>query len=316
MGAPVLALAKFTLKGPYQAATVVGLLAVLAVFIPLLLPNTVIGVFIATLCTMLSCTMVGLIILTQGSVSGLKAIGVSVLGITLVAWIVVEAPELGLWTGLVQWLPIIVLAQTLRSSKSLSMTMMVGVGIGAVAIATQYLVWNNLEASWINLALERMSQAEQMQEQLVERNIQLIRLFVLALVAMAYLIFILIVICARWIQARLADSDGFGKEFRSLSLGKSAAAAGLVLILPSLWLNQAWMNSMAFLVVIAFMFQGIAVVHDRLARWKKSGLWLGVFYILLLIFPQVVALSAITGLIDNWLGFRKKAETPNHDNEL
>ena len=193
---------------------------------------------------------------------------------------------------------------------------MVGVVIGAIAIAMQYMLWDNLEASWINMALERMSQAEQMQKELVERNIQLIRLFVLALVAMAYLIFMLIVVSARWIQARLADSDGFGKEFRSLSLGKSAAAVGLALILPSLWLNQAWVNSLAFLVVIAFMFQGIAVVHERLLGWKKAGLWLGLYYILLLIFPQVVALSAITGLIDNWLGFRKLAANSNHDNEL
>ena len=77
----MLALAKFTLKGPYQAALAVGLLAVLAVFIPPMASNSVFAVLIASLCMLLSCTLVGLIILTQGSVSGLKAIGVSMLGI-------------------------------------------------------------------------------------------------------------------------------------------------------------------------------------------------------------------------------------------
>eukprot|EP00494_Astrolonche_serrata_P011373 UN11456 len=101
------------------------------------------GILVATLCMLMSCILVGLIILTQGSTSGLKAIGVSILGITLVAWVFLNTPQLGLWTGLVQWLPIILLAQTLRSSKSLTLTMIVGVTLGAAGIAIQYLVWTD-----------------------------------------------------------------------------------------------------------------------------------------------------------------------------
>ncbi len=314
MGVNLLTLARYTLKGPFQAATVVGLLAVLAVFVPLMMPNSVFGIMVATLFTMLSCTLVGLIILTQGSVSGLKAIGVSILGITLVAWIVVQTPELGLWTALVQWMPIIVLAQTLRSSKSLALTMLVGVLIGSIGIAAQYLMWTDLEMNWISLALERMRQAEQQQQALVERNIQLIRLFVLALISMAYLIFMVIVLSARWLQARVAESDGFGKEFRVLSLGKPAATLALALVLLSFWIHQPWMNSLALLIAIGFMFQGIAVVHDKLLARNRSRLILGLFYGLLLIFPQVVALTSITGLIDNWLVFRKKPASPNDIN--
>ena len=63
MGVTMLTLARFTLKGPYQAALVVGLLAVLAVFIPPVISNSVFGVLLASLCMMLSCTLVGLIIL-------------------------------------------------------------------------------------------------------------------------------------------------------------------------------------------------------------------------------------------------------------
>lgn len=314
MGVNLLTLARYTLKGPFQAATVVGLLAVLAVFVPLMMPNSVFGIMVATLFTMLSCTLVGLIILTQGSVSGLKAIGVSILGITLVAWIVVQTPELGLWTALVQWMPIIVLAQTLRSSKSLALTMLVGVLIGSIGIAAQYMMWTDLEMNWISLALERMSQAEQQQQALVERNIQLIRLFVLALISMAYLIFMVIVLSARWLQARVAESDGFGKEFRVLSLGKPAATLALALVLLSFWIRQPWMNSLALLIAIGFMFQGIAVVHGKLLARNRSRLILGLFYGLLLIFPQVVALTSLTGLIDNWLVFRKKPASPNDIN--
>src|SRR5210317_1817413 len=97
MGVGLLALARYALSGPYQAAAVVGLLAVLAVFIPPMLGSSLLAVLIGSLCMMLSCILVSLIILTQGSISGLKAILVSVLGITLVGWTLVNAPSLGLW---------------------------------------------------------------------------------------------------------------------------------------------------------------------------------------------------------------------------
>jgi hypothetical protein len=316
MGVSLLALARYALKGPYQAAAVVGLLAVLAVFIPPMAGNSMFGVLVASLCMLLSCSLVGLIILTQGTLSGLKAIGVSMLGITLVAWALINAPELGLWTGLVQWLPIILLSQTLRSTKSLALTILVGVSLGALAIAVQYLLWGSIEAELITQAVQRMGEVGQQQQELVERNIQLLRLFVLAMVAMVYLFIMAILLAARWMQASLAGSNGFGQEFRGLALGKSAAAVALVLMGLSFWLNQAWLVSLAFLVVIAFMFQGIAVVHCKLRPRRQARLLLGLFYGLLLIFPQVVALTAVTGVIDNWLVFRKKSVEPNDENEL
>jgi hypothetical protein len=312
----MLALARYTLKGPYQAAAVVGLLAVLAVFIPPMLGNSVPGVLIASLCMLLSCTLVGLIILTQGSVSGLKAIGVSVLGITLVAWVLIDSPELGLWTALVQWLPIILLSQTLRSSKSLELSMLIGIALGAIAIGVQYLIWTTMETEMIAQVLQRMGEVDQLQREVVERNIQLVRLFVLAMIAMAYLVLMSVLLLARWMQASIAGSNGFSEEFSRLVLGKPAAAVALVLMGLSFGLQQPWLVSLAFLVVIAFMFQGIAVVHGKFGSHRLARLILSIFYVLLLVFPQVVALTAVTGVIDNWLVFRKKTVKPDDENEL
>lgn len=311
----MLALARLTLRSPYHAAAVVGLLAVLAVFIPSLVPTASFGVVFGAVCMIMSCILVGLIILTQGTVSGLQAIGVAVAGITLVGWISIGRPELGLWTALVQWTPIILLAQTLRSSNSLALTLLVGIALGAIGIAAQYLVWTDLEREWLALAMQRMEQVQPLDQQAVERNLQLVRLFVLALVATAYLLFILIVLISRYLQAGLAESKGFGAEFRALSLGKPAAAVALVLMLPSFWVQQAWLSSLVFMIVLAFMFQGIAIVHAKLAPKRQGGVWLGLFYALLLIFPQVVALTAITGMIDNWIVFRRGPAPDNDDNE-
>jgi uncharacterized protein YybS (DUF2232 family) len=99
-------------------------------------------------------------------------------------------------------------------------------------------------------------------------------------------------------------------------LGKPTALAAVVLVLLSIWLQQPWMNSIAFLVTILFMFQGLAIVHSKLAQKKLNGLMFGLFYAMLLMIPQVVALTAITGVIDNWLVFRKNSDNQNGLNKL
>jgi len=316
VGVSLLALARYTLKGPYQAAAVVGLLAVLAVFIPPMAGNSMFGVLVASLCMLLSCSLVGLVILTHGSISGLKAIAVSMLGITLVAWALIDAPEFGFWTGLVQWLPIILLAQALRSTRSLPLTLLAGTALGAIAIAMQYLFWGSLQSEMINQAMLRMGDVGQQEQELVQRNLQVLQLFVLAMVAMVYLYIMLILMVARWMQASLAGSNGFREEFYGLALGKSASLVALLIVGLSVWLEQPWLVSLAFLAVIAFMFQGIAIVHSRFGARRQARLLLGLFYMLLLVFPQVVALTSLTGVIDNWLVFRNKSVKPDNENEL
>ena len=316
MGVSLLALARYTLNGPYQAAAVVGVLAVLAVFIPPMLGNNLFAVLLGSICMVLSCILVSLIILTQGTASGLKAILVSILGITLVAWVLVNAPSLGLWVGLVQWLPIIILSQSLRTTKSLALTIMVGAALGAIAIGAQHLLIGPMQQELLNQAFLGIGEPGQAAQELPQATIELLRLLMLAMVAMVYLFIMLILFSARWLQASLAGSKGFGEEFRALTLGKTAATVTVVLVGLGIWLQQDWMLSLIFILVFAFMFQGLAVVHSKFGPKRQGRLILTVFYTLLLLSKQVIALTAVTGVIDNWLVFRKQSRKPNDENEL
>ena len=169
--------------------------------------------------------------------------------------------------------------------------------------------WPGLEAEWIQ-QVERASELLQGNSTygntVVLDNLPIfIHWMVLALGSMTYGLFVSILLLARWLQARIAKSDGYGREFQSLSLGKQATLAGLAVLILAYWLKLDWITSISLVVIAAFTFQGIAVVHSRTASGKRKGLLLGLFYALLLIFPQVVALTAIVGLLDNWLVFRK-----------
>ena len=307
----MLALAKFTLKGPYQATTVVGLLAIIAVFIVPVMGYSAVSVVLAFVTNLLAVVLVGLIILTQGSASGLKVIAVAALVLSLAAWLGLKSAEPGISMALLQWLPVIVLAQVLRSTKSLAMTVLAGIGIGILVIAFQYLFWTDLESNWIAQMVQRSEGEAQLSEEEAQQVMQFVGLMMLMLASSLYLMYMLVIFIARWLQARLADSKGFGQEFRALALGKPAALMAVVIIPLGLFLQQAWLVSFAFLVVIAFMFQGIAVVHSKLGTKKQAYPLLVLFYLLLVFTWQITGiLTAITGIVDNWLGFRKKSENP------
>lgn len=307
----MLALARYALKGPYQAATIVGLLAIVAVVLPLMGGSPFATMIITAALTLFSGALVGLIILTQGSRSGLKAVVVSIVGITVVATIALEAPMLGVSIGLAQWLPIVILAQVLRSTKSLTLMMLSGLALALFAVALQFLVWPDLEANWLLVIEESIVQLKQYPEyqdvDIANNARLLVHFMVLVLGSAMYSLFIGILLMARSMQARLADSDGFSTEFRAISFGKSTGLVAVLLLAFSFWVNQAWILSIALLVMTAFLFQGIAVVHTRVSRSKRSRLLITLFYVLLLIFPQAVVVTAVVGLLDNWLILRKPA---------
>ncbi len=311
----MLALARYTLKGPYQAAAVVGVLTVVAVFFPLLSGAALLGALITMVLTFISATLVGLIILTQGVQSGMKAILVSIAGITLVAWVALDLPQLGLSIGLAQWLPIVVLAQTLRATNSLALTLIAGVVLGACAVVGQFMFWTGLESDWVAIIQQSIVQLPQGQAydavELGENISLMVHWMILALAASVYMVFISIVLLSRWIQARLAESDGYKREFQSLSLGKPASIVALVMLALSYWFTKDWLTSLAMLVSTAFLFQGIAVVHAKIAKSRYRQMATGVFYALLVIFPQIMAVTMLAGIVDNWFNFRKSGNIEN-----
>ncbi len=311
----MLALARYTLKGPYHASAVVGILAIVAVFFPLFSGSPLLGSLAAMLLTYMSASLVGLIILTQGIQSGIKAIVFAVLGITLVTTVVLETPGLGISIALAQWLPIIVLAQTYRTTSSIAVTLVAGVVLGIVAVIAQFAFLPELEKDWVKVIMQSVAELPQGQSYDVAEltgNIQLmVHWLILALGASMYLLYASIVLVARWLQARVASSDGYRREFLALSLGKPASIVAMLLLALSSWLDYDLLTSLAILVLAAFLFQGIAVVHAKIANSKIRPMVTGLFYALLLIFPQIMAVTVLVGIIDNWIIFRKRGKIEN-----
>jgi len=254
--------------------------------------------------------LVGLIILTQGTKSGLKAVIASIAGITLITTLTLNAPALGITIGLVQWLPIVILAQTLRTTRSLALMILAGLVLAIAAILLQFLIWPELEATLLpgfQQSFVELAENPAITSEMVAEYTQLLAHWTaLLLVSMMYMLFVSILLLSRWMQGKLTSSDGYGKEFHAITLGKPAALASLTVVIIASWLDQDWITSVAMTAMVAFLYQGIAVVHAKLAASKYKTIVIGMFYAALLIFPQVMAASSIAGMLDNWLVFRKK----------
>jgi hypothetical protein len=303
MGVTLLALARFTLRGPASAAAVIGLLAVSAVIVPPMLGFTPIAMAIAFVLTTLAAILVGLIILTQGMLSGVKAIAASLAGIVLVTWALLDSPQEVIKLAVIYWLPIIVLAQALRASNSLALMLLVGVVLGAVGILLQQVFRGELESIWIAQFVEQ-SGAELSDENLAQLQ-QLVELLMMFSVPSLYLAATLTMMAARWAQIRLSQDAGFDREFQALRFGRSTAIAALLTVPLGIWLQQPWIFSVIMMLMIAFMYQGIAVAHNRLARKNMPTMMFVMFYMILIMLSQfAVVVVAITGILDNWLNMR------------
>ncbi len=291
----MLALARYTLKSPFHAATMVGVLAVLSLFIPLL--------------SILSGALVSLIILTQGINSGLRVIAVAVIGITALTFVFTKSALVGISIGLVQWLPLVILAEVLRRGRSLSLTLVVGMALALVAVALQYLLWPNAEQTFMTMLTVMFGDLQQQPgidaDQVQAAVANMVHWMTVMLMAVMYSMFVATLMAGRWFQNRLYEQTAVKEEFYTIRLGKSAALAAVALAVASVVLPMDWLMAMAMVALATFLYQGLAVAHCWSNRYKKTS-WLVLLYVLMVIFPHALALVAVLGVVDNWSDFRAR----------
>lgn len=290
----MLAIARYALKNSFQAATVVGILAILSLFIPLV--------------SILSGAIVALIILTQGLLPGTRAILVSIVGITAVSYLLTQSPALGITIGLVQWLPMMILAEVLRRTCSLSFTMVAGMVLALLAVIVQFSLWPDSERVWLQFLQQLLQGTEQPgldMEKFQSSLENMVHWMVLMLIAVMYGTFVATLLAARWFQARLAKSEGYRDEFYSIRLGKTVAGLSLLVAVAGFVIDQDWLMAMIIVMLTTFLYQGLAVVHSW-SRVNRKTSWLVLLYVMMVIFPQVVAVTALLGVVDNWMDFRRK----------
>lgn len=219
------------------------------------------------------------------------------------------------------WVPVWMLALVLRATADQGMVLLVAGALGAIALGAVHLMLTDPAAWWDALLQGFVDDALQGagptlasgagKEQLSALIDNLAPIMTGLVVAGTVLGLVLTLFLARWWHALVDNPGGFGREFRSLTLDRRFAPLALAIVLATLMANSltgGLAGEAAFIIVVLYMLQGLAVVHSVVNTRGASNGWLvGLYLLLFLLPPQVMLLLALTGFTDVWMNLRARA---------
>lgn len=255
--------------------------------------------------------VIALVVLRQGWLEGLiTALGASV---------VLGAVEVGVFHGglflltvptAILWGVIIALALVLRRTASLALTVQVASAIGCMVVIAFFVATPNPAVFWEALLTKMLLPALQASGPQQDWTPVIARMALLmtgmtgASLALGSS---LAVFCGRWGQALLYNPGGFGHAFHRLRMGWVATiAASVVFVLAGVF-DSSLIDNLAIVLLVMFMYQGLAVMHGVAALKRIHVGWLIAFYVIFILKPlYVLAVVAGAGLIDNWFDMRAR----------
>lgn len=300
------AFASFVLRGRAPAVVIVALAAALSLMLPLL--SHVSGATLA------------LVILRKGLREGALIAALAAVVLAVVGHL--SAPDsrlvnvLLVATLLVVWLPVMVTAQVLRVTRSMSSALAVAAGLGALALLFVYLSVDDVSAWWqqvLESFLVPMLQdansplLSSEMDRVIENMSKVMTGIMSATVVFATMINLFI---GRWLQALLFNPGGFRAEFLSLRLGRPMAVIALGVLLVSTFASGEFRSmgvDLLFLVGTVYSLQGLSLAHAVVDMTDAHVGWLVALYLLILfLLPQAMLVLSAGGFADSWLDFRAR----------
>jgi hypothetical protein len=218
-------------------------------------------------------------------------------------------------TSLLLWVPVWLAAVVLRGTGSLAMALLVLTVLAMLAVLGVYLFFGEPTPWW----LERLKPlAELMSSQpglgidksaatdFIEAAAPLMTGAMAAALNLAAASCVLL---GRWWQSMLIKPGALKQEFHALRLTRSLSLLGIAIgaLVP---LKFGIVSSLALqwslIVMVPFLFVGLAVLHASLANLQAAKGWLIGAYILMGLIPQFLLVMILVGALDPWLGIRQR----------
>ncbi|MCK4864054.1 MAG: DUF2232 domain-containing protein [Gammaproteobacteria bacterium] len=294
------ALAKYIMHGRVQAIGSVVSLALLSLIIsPLAIFTT---------------AAVALVTLVHGYREGLINLLVATVILAVFTGVALNQPAIGLELALKFWLPAWFLASIVLARTSMSLAIVVAATASCLLVLGFYF-FTDPAAHWqevINKQLIPMLKEAGMKIQEGPKAEKLWLFMSTIMTGSAIALFLalqtLSLLLARYWQALLYNPGGFAKEFQQLRFGMVAANIAFVITVFVITTANEMVLNLFFIAIVLMMFQGLAVVHNLVAKCKLSPSLLTGVYVFIFFTLQHGAIGllliASIGLLDNWLNLR------------
>ncbi len=266
--------------------------------------------------------VVGLVTLAQGPKEGMLNAFAATTIIVLLSGVLVMQPTLqaaGIFV--LVWLPLVwLLALVLYQSRSLALTLLMNALLGGIIVLTFYILLDDPAQWWYSNVTEPFIKAMQQAVEEIpdkaafEANMrEASRYLTGSLAAFISLGLALSILIARWWQSVVTRPGAFGDEYRKLRLGSTAAVVATLLVVPA-WFGSGVLaeltTNLLYVVVVVFMFQGLAVGHALVKQAGNNQAWLVTMYVVMVFTLPFgllgIRIAAIMGVLDNWFDFRAR----------
>ena len=290
------ALAEFIMRGRMQATLVVAGCATLPLWY------------------WLGAAAGSLVLLRRGLTDALGVLSLGLLP-ALVWWLYADDPR-----ALLVLLGSSGLALVLRASESWVRTLLVSVVIGVVfsvvlgaAFAAQIEMLAQALIKVMPALLGETYKQLSVDEQ--ARFASLIAPVLTGLIAaLLQIVSVLSLIVGRHWQALLYNPGGFGREFRSIRI-----PVGPAMLLLALMVVGPYFGSQATLLMlfcsVPLVFSGLALIHGLVAQKRLAKFWLVGMYVTMLVFMQLIyPLLVVLAIVDGLIDFRGRLAPKDADN--
>jgi len=293
----VLFLARFILRGQSQAALVTASMAILGLAVP---PAA-----------WISAAAVVLVTLVNGPRRGLITTAMSLLGAAIFAFLIFSAPQVAVIFVLIAWLPAWLIATVLRQTVSLAYSLQILTLMSLLAVVMLYVLYPNIGELWrepLDIMVKQLAEQstdftlaelKQTEDWIIE--------FLPGLFASSVMFGTMVsLFLGRWWQAVLYNPGGFGKEFRSLNLGKVSALCAIALMLIAAIVDSVFAVAMVTVVFVLYGIQSLSLLHAAIEIRKVNAAWLFLIYLIMFFVPHVLLLLMFASFADPWLDIRQR----------
>ncbi|MFT5133051.1 MAG: hypothetical protein ACI9SC_001520, partial [Gammaproteobacteria bacterium] len=235
--------------------------------------------------------------------------------VSLLAWLLSIQPLLSLVMLLTIWVPVCLCAAALRRTQKPVMMSLTAAGLAVAYIFFMYVRFGDVESFWRSLLQEMLnSELAAGNTEQIQQAIEIAPPLMNAVVASSLVISLTAaVLIARWWQSSLFNPGGFSKEFHVFCLPKQLALPTIVGMGLLFLGEQAFaplLRELLVVMVILYLFQGIASIHRTVKKRSLSSIWLIVMYFLLaswVLTPVMVIFIAWIGMTDSLLSSRTQS---------
>lgn len=290
----MLSLANYVMRGPTQAWISVALLALLTVWL------TPLGLLLGA--------VIGLVTLRVGVADGLKTALIAAFVILSVHQLAMGQVAPGLVALLEFVLPAWVLAWALRQTQALETPIHLAAILIGFALVVFHLMVPDPTQWWQSVMQDYLAPVmQQARSELPQQTLQnLAQLATLLLGMFVMVLWVSLVLLARWWQSALYYPGKFQAAFHQLRLPTSLGMMAALTAVGSLLTQSALVQDLAGVLMVAMMFQGLAILHHAVTLKQLNKAWLIGTYVLLMLFPQVLLIIATIGLVDIWMDIRNR----------